>query len=183
MALSTKKYLQAIALGGGTSISELTDTTPATNIDALLGMAAGYPEPLYSSIRAVRPDVRFTTPQLSDFFTPINAGTPPFCADQSPGNTDPWYQDAANKASRTSSASLLHQRFRMAKAFLLWERIQARHREDATVAARLKPVWDGTNVPIVAAGTLALTVTPAGNQRFTMGQVELNGVTLAGVQE
>jgi len=183
MALSTKKFLQAIGLGGGTNLGELTDTTPSTNIDALVGMAAGYPEPLFSSIRAIRPDVRFSTVQLTDFFTAINAGTPPFCADQSAGNTDLWYQDSANKASRTSSASLLHQRFRMAKAFLLWTRINARHREDATVDARLKPVWDGSNVPIVAAGTLALTITPVATQRYTMGQVEINGVTLAGVQE
>jgi hypothetical protein len=184
MSISTKKYLQSIALGAGTSISELTDTTPATNFEALVGMAAGFPEPLFTSLKAMRPDVRFTSPQCQDVLSAINAGgAAPFAADQSAGNTDLWYADAANKASRSSAASTVHQRFRMAKAFLYWERITARHREDAEISCRLKPVWDGANVPIVAAGAQALTVTPGGTQRFTLGPIELNGVQLSGVQE
>lgn len=184
MAVSSLKYLSQIVLGSGTTIYELDDATPQNAVDELIGMAAGYPEPLFRGVKRQKPSVKFGTVQVADMLTAVNAGgAAPFAADVSAGNTDLWYADATNLASRTAAASLAHQRFRMTKACLYWERLTARAQEDAKIDAVLKPIYDGSNNPLQSIGSLALPGTPIGSQRYTMGPIKINNVMLAGVQE
>ena len=182
--LSTRKFLSQIVLGSGTVISELEDATPDPHVELLTGMAGGYPEPVFMGAHMVKPDVVFSTHQIASLLTACNTGgAAPFAADQSAGNTDLFYQDSGNKNSRTAVASLAHQRFRLAKALLYWTQISAQQGQEARISARLKPVWDGTNVPLVAAGSLAITGSPVGGERYTLGPVAVNGVDLTGVTQ
>lgn len=189
MGLSTLKYLSSIQLGAGTSggsaIYELEDATPSSEVEDLIGMSAGYPEPLWIGVRGQKPRVRFNTPQLATMFTALNAGSTgaPFVADQSAGNTDLWYQDGTNLGMRTAAATTSHQRFRMTKACLYWERISARHQQDAVIDGSLLPIYDGTNPPLQAAGTLALPGSPIGSERYTLGPIKINGTLLGGLIE
>lgn len=182
MSLSTRKYLSQIVLGTGGVVSELQDATPDPHIDYLIGRAAGFPEPVFIGALKIKPDVLFTSMQIKSILDACNTGAAaPFAADQSAANTDLFYQDAPNKGSRTAVASTVHQRFRLAKAVLYWSQISAQDGQEATIAARLKPVWDGTNVPLVPAGSIAITGTPVGDERYTLGPVVVDGVTLDGI--
>lgn len=182
MSLSTRKYLSQIVLGTGAVISELEDATPDPHIEYLVGMAAGYPEPVFIGAHKIKPDIVFSSMQLKSLLDACNTGgAAPYGADQSTANTDLFYQDSANKGSRTAVASLAHQRFRLAKAMLYWTQISASDGQEARISARLKPVWDGTNIPLVATGSLAITGSPVGSERYTLGSVKVNGTLLDGI--
>lgn len=184
MGLSTLKYLSQIALGGGTTLYELEDATPSSEVEALIGMSAGNPEALFVGVRGQKPRVRFSTPQLATVLTEVNSGSgAPFAKDESAGNTDLWYQDSTNFGGRTAAASLLHQRFRMTKACLYWSQISAQHQQDAKMDCTLMPIYDGTNPPLQSTGTLALPGTPIGGERYTLGPIKINGTLLGGCIE
>lgn len=184
MGVSSLKYLSGIVFGGGAAITELKDATPSSNIEELVGMAAGYPEPLFRGVKKIKPAVKFATMQLATMLGVVNTGAgAPFVSDQSAGNTDLWYADATNKLSRTAAASAAHQRFRMTDACVYWSRISAKTQDDAEIECEVKPIYDGTNPPMQYAGALALPTTPVGNERYTMGPVKVNGTMLAGVQQ
>ncbi|HEV3006157.1 MAG TPA: hypothetical protein VGX78_16935, partial [Pirellulales bacterium] len=184
MGLTTLKYLSNVQLGSGNAIYELVDATPSNEVDVLTGTSAGYPEPLFYGVKGQKPRVRFNTPQLATLLAEVNSGGgAPYVKDESASNTDLWYADSTNLGGRTAAASLLHQRFRMTKGCLYWSRISARHQEDATIDAEIMPIYDGTNPPLQAAGTLALVGTPIGNERFTLGPLKIGSTLLGGLIE
>lgn len=184
MGLSTLKYLSNIQLGSGNAIYELEDATPSAEVDVLTGMSAGYPEPLFYGVKGQKPRVRFNTPQLATALGEIATGTgAPYCKDESAGNTDLWYADSTNLGGRTAAASLLHQRFRMTKGCFYWQTISAQHQQDAKIDCTILPIYDGTNPPLQAAGTLALVGTPIGGERFTLGPLKIGSTMLGGLIE
>lgn len=186
MSVPSLKYLNRLVLPTpATTIYELNDATPKANLEELLGMAAGSPEPLFKGVKGAKPDIAFDSPQVATLLGLLNTGgAAPFASDQSGGNVDLWYQDSTQLGARTAATALSHQRFRATKSFIYWNRISARHQQDASISCRLVPIWDGTNPPLQALGALALpTGSPTGGERFTMGPIEINGVQLAGVQE
>ena len=62
--------------------------------------------------------------------------------------------------------------------------IQANHQGRATAEVRICGVYDGTNAPIIPAGSIALTgLTPSAAEYFSLGPVEINTDTLDGVQD
>jgi hypothetical protein len=179
MSVSTVQVLHGILFPGAQFLSELTDTTPAANIDMLVGKAAGHPDPLFLANQGVKPDVRFNTPQLK---TILDLCSTAFVADLSGGNTDLFYKQVTNLGVRLAAATTSHLRFRMASSVLYWTSIGAQHQQIASLAGRIVPIYNGTNAPIVPAGSLALSGTPAAAEYYTLGPVVINTVTLPGVQ-
>jgi hypothetical protein len=103
-------------------------------------------------------------------------------ADLSGGNTDLFYKQVTNLGVRLAAATTSHLRFRMASSVLYWTSIGAQHQQIASLAGRIVPIYNGTNAPIVPAGSLALSGTPAAAEYYTLGPVVINTVTLPGVQ-
>lgn len=179
MSVATAHYLHGLLLPSAVFISELTDTTPKTNTDFITGFAAGHPQPLFKGVRGQRPDVTFRTPMVA---TALNAmGL--FGYDASGGNTDLYYKKAADFGSRTAAASSAHKRLRATQGLLYWRSLRVSHQQDAELDCRLCLTWDGTNNPIVPAGSTALAGTSVGVEWFTLGPVMVNGSQLPGVQE
>ncbi len=176
-------YLHGILLPSGTFISQLTDGSPATNTEELVGRAAGYPDPLFRGIRGQKPEVPFTTPAVAQILGAITGGTNNFALDLSAGNTDIGYKQGRNLGVRYDPGSSFHERLRIAKGFLTWNTISVQQEQDATIACRLLAVYDGTNTPIVQLGTGTLTGTPTAAQWYTLGPVVINGSTQDGLQE
>ena len=179
MGVGNLSFLHGIAFSGGGFLSEVTDLTPATNLDELIGYASGYPDPLFVANRMVKPDVRFSTPQLK---TILDLCGSTFIADLSGGNTDLYYKLATNLGVRVADATTSHNRIRMATGAMYWEEIGAVHGQDATMTARIVPIYNGTNNPFVPAGSLALAGTPAAASFYTLGPVAINAATLNGVK-
>lgn len=179
MSVSSVWMLHGILFPGAQFISEITDATLASNIEDLTGYASGYPDPLFLSNRAVTPDIKFSTPQLK---TILDLCSTTFIADLSGGNTDLFYKAALDLGVRQADAGTVHERRRMATGAVYWDRVGATHQQDASISCRIVPIYNGTNAPIVSAGSLALAGTAAASTFWTLGPVSINGSILPGVK-
>ena len=178
MGLASLYYLHGIYLPSGALLSELTDCSPSVNTEMLTGMASGHPHPLFRGVRNQKPDASFTCHAVKQILDAVIAGGNNYALDLSAGNTDLLYKQGQHLGFRYAAASSVHARLRCAQAMLLWETISATHQQDASIACKLVAAYDGSNNPVVPAGTVALTGTPAATQFFTLGPVSINGTAL-----
>jgi hypothetical protein len=159
--------------------SQVEDVTPALAANFLTGTPAGLPQPLFAGVKGYKPDIRFGVTQLKTLFAECGL----FGADLSSGNTDLLYKRVANKATRVADATTQHARFRLNDAFMYWTSLAAGHQREAKAEARIKPIYDGTNAPVVPVGNAALAGTPTSAEWFTLGPISINTVALDGVQD
>jgi len=178
MSVNALYYLRGILTPAGTLISQITDTTPSSNSEILTGMAAGFALPLFKGIRGQKPDITFTSTSVAAILNLIKAGGSNYCLDLSAGNVDLLYIKGKNLGIREAIGSSVHARLRVARGFLYWTTIAATHQQDATIACRLVACFDGTNNPIVPAGSVAVSGTPTADSFYTLGPVAVNGAPL-----
>lgn len=178
MSVSTLHVLHGIDIAG-TFISQLTGSTPSPQINTLLGEPAGNVQPQFISNAGQEPVVSFSSTQIKSLLDLAGVGM----YDASSGNTDLYYKKAKNLSTRENAASSVHTRLRMANAGLVLSRISAGHDREASVDAMLVNPYDGSNQPIVPAGSIALSGTPAYTQSFRAGPVFLNGSQIYGVED
>lgn len=178
MGVSNLWFLHGVMLPSATFLSELTDLSPTSGIDELVGRASGHPDPLFLAARKIAPGIAFDSPNVAAVLTACGAS---FVADLSGGNTDLYYKLGANLGVRTADASAVHQRMRMATGMMCWEEINAQHQADATIKSRIIPTYNGSVAPIVPAGSTALAGTAAAGAFYTLGPVLINGTELNGV--
>lgn len=179
----TEYYPHGILLPDATLITELTDTTPATNTEEFVGRSAGHVHPLFRGIREQKPDLSFSCGAVGQVLAAIIAGGNNYCLDLSAGNTELGYRQAQNLGIRYAVGASYHEILRMTKGFLFWETINAQQGQEANIASRLIAVYDGTNAPVAQLGTGILSGTPAAVQWYTLGPVLINTVTQEGLQE
>lgn len=176
-------FPHGILLPNATFISELTDTTPATNSEELVGYAAGHVHPLFRGIRNQQPDLSFDCPAVGQVLAAIIAGGNRYCLDLSAGNTDIGYRQGQNLGMRYGPGESYHEILRMTRGFMFWNTIGAQQDQEASIGSRIIATYDGTNAPVAQVGTGALSGTPAAVQWYTLGPVQVNGVAVAGLQE
>ena len=183
MGVSTAFYLHGLSLPGGVFFSELTDLTPTINHDRLIGMASGHPEPLFAGLNSQAFDISFSTPAVKKFLDPIIAsGNTPYGVGVS-GNIDLYYIASQDLDARQAGASAVHYRFRATKGLLWWKTIRGSQGQSASIEGTLTLLWDGTNPPLVPAGSVVLAGTPVASQFYTMGPVGLSNVSIGGLQD
>jgi hypothetical protein len=103
--------------------------------------------------------------------------------DLSGANTDLLFKATADLGRRVADATTSHVRFRMAQAYLALNQITAGHESEAVASCILGTTYDGSNAPLVAAGSVALSGTPTSATHYVAGPVSLNASTLSGVQD
>jgi hypothetical protein len=175
MAVSTVHVLHGIQTPT-TFYSQLEEATPSPQASVMPGYPAGIHNPLFKGIKGLKPSVPFRTTQLKTLL--LQTGL--YGADQSAGNVDLFYRKVTNLGTREADATAAHTRMRMAKAFLYTKSLNARHQGEATAEAEVIPIFDGTNVPIVAAGSVALGGTSSAVEFFGLGPISINGIALPG---
>jgi hypothetical protein len=156
--------------------SVVNDATPRSLLEALTQFASGFPEPLFTAVRAVRPEIVFTTHQVGTAISEFGLTG----AALNGGNTDLYYKKVTDHGARYADASAVHIRLRAANAFGYCRSFRAKHRQDGTVEIRIACPYDGTNLPIVAAGSVALAGTAAASEFYTLGPVTVNGAACGG---
>lgn len=174
MSTTSQYYLHGILLPTGAWISQLTDTTPASNVQQIVEYAAGAAVPSFRGAHGARPDVSFTSTQIGT----ILAACGMWGADLSAGNCDLFYRQGANLSTRAALATSSHLRIRAVRAMLYWESITAKQGDLATIRCRLVPTFDGINPPLVATGSTTIASQPLAVAPYTLGPVALNGVAL-----
>lgn len=180
MAVSTAYVLHGI-LNSSTFISQISNAQPSPAIETMLSEPAGFPYPLFVANQGQNPVTTFETSQLKTILDLTGALSS--IVDLSGANTDLHYKKVADLGRRVADATTEHIRFRMSQAFLSLERITAGHRTEAVASCRLGVTYDGSNSPLVPAGSLALAGTPTSATHWLAGPVYLNTVALPGVQE
>jgi hypothetical protein len=179
MAVSTVHVLHGI-VNSSTFLSQIVNARPITDAQTMIAQSAGLPFPLFTGTIGVNPAVPFETTQLKTILD--LSGALSSIVDLSGANTDLHFKKVTDLGRRLADATTGHLRFRMAQAFLSLERISAGHNSEAVASCLLGTTYDGTNSPLVPAGSLALAGTPVGATHWLAGPVKLNGSTLPGVE-
>jgi hypothetical protein len=166
MSVTNVSYLRGLSLPTAGFLSQITDLTAANNHALLMGMSAGYPEPLFASVRGAKPDIQFSTSQLATLLAALGTDG----LDTSDGNTDLLYCAAKNLGSRQADDATVHFRIRATSGLLYWTSIKGNYLADATASVRYKPVMDDDgNAPFVPTGSIALTELPKAIEYFKFG--------------
>lgn len=179
MSVSTIHVLHGLRLPSGAFLSELTNARISTAMEDLIGLAAGHPYPLFTGAHTMKPEISGRSPAIETLLTATGLTG----LDTSAGNTDFYLKKATDLGIRVANATTGHLRFRATQGLLITQRITARHGQIAEAEFRYLPTWDGTNNPLVAAGSVALAGAEAGAEWFTLGPVSFNSVQIPGVEE
>jgi len=182
MSIPSVYYLHGILLPTGGLISELQDCTPQVTRQRLLGYAAGHPEPFFLATQRQTLAIDFTTLALKQVLDYIATGGNPYGVAVT-GPLDLLYKKGKDLGFREAAASDVHYRLRVMKALLYWRSIRGTQSGNASIDCRLVVTFDGTNQPVIPAGSIALSGTPVVNQYYTVGPIRLNTVALGGVQD
>jgi len=181
MTVSGLIYPHAILFEGGDTITQITDYDTGFNLEDLIEMSAGQTAPQFSGASVGNPALTFSTKQIKTVLD--NCATEGVVGDLSGGNVDFEYKRGLSHGLRVSDAGTSHLRARMEdNALIYWTSIAASQGQPAEISARILPVWDGVNDPLVFAGSVALTAASQAAENFTLGPIAINGTVLPGVQ-
>lgn len=170
-ASSNLHVVHGMSLPSTRFLSQLQSGTITTGVQTISVVPAGFPQPLALHTGAQRPQVTFTTSQLATLLT--DTGVYGYSASSS--NFDFFCKAASDLGVRVADATTNHLRFRATEGLLNWLSIDAPQDGVATASCRFVPTYDGTNAPLVAAGSVPLSGTPSGGECFGMGPVYHNG--------
>ena len=97
----------------------------------------------------------------------------------STSTTTLFYQLVNSLSGRAGHASTVHSKLDAALARMYITNITAGSRQQASARARIVPVSDGTNAPLIRTGSVAVTaVTPTTAENFVLGPISVNGVAI-----
>jgi hypothetical protein len=179
MPLANVDVLHGI-VNSSTFISQFTSQEVSPGMESLLATSAGQIYPQFAATMGLRPEIRFTTPQVKTILDLVDDDG---IADLSGANTDLYFKATADQSNRVADATTSHHRWRAAQVLLVLERITAGHRTEAQAQCRLICAYDGTNVPLVYAGSVALSGTPTSAEHYVLGECHINGSEVDGVQD
>jgi len=178
MSVSSLYVLHGI-VNNATFLSQISSSRTTPGIDVQIAMAAGYPQPLFAWNMGQRAAIQFDCEQLKTVLDLTGITI----ADLSANNTDLYFKKVSHMASRVADANASHIRLRMAQAGLRCDRITAGHRQQASGQCVVYAPYDGTNEPVVPAGSVVLAGTPSAAEQFVAGPISINGTQYAGVQD
>lgn len=178
MSVSNQFVLHGI-INSSLMLSQISNARAVTGIDQLVGYGAGLPFPLFAGNLGQRPGYTFECSQVKDILDAAGLTI----VNLTGANTDFLFKAATNLGVRVADATTSHIRFRSAQAGLYPMRLRVGHRQEAYLECRICMPYDGSNEPIVPAGSVALSGTPSGSVHWVQGPVYLNTVQLTGIQE
>ncbi len=180
MAIASVGVLHGIQ-NSSTFLSQISNARVTTDIQNIIAESAGLPFPLFTGPMSIGPSVAFDCTQLKTILDLTNSLTG--IVDLSGANTDLFFKATQDLGRRVADATTGHIRFRMSQAYLAVNQITAGHNSEATASCVLGTTYDGSNAPLVAAGSTALSGTPTGATHWVAGPVSLNASALAGIQD
>ena len=170
MSTNAKYYLHGIQLPSGAWITDLTDTTPATNTQQIVEYAAGQFVPSFRGAHGARPEITFATTQLKTILDACGMTG----VDYTGQSVYLYYRKAVNRGTRQAIAGAVHERILCREAYLYWQRISVSQGQLASIDCRLLPTYDGTNAPLVATGSVAIPAQQVFSLPYVLGPVNFN---------
>lgn len=179
MSVSTLYALHGI-VNSSTFLSQISNARLTPDIQTIIAQSAGLSFPLFTGNMSTNPSVSFDCTQVKTILD--LSGALASIIDLSGANTDLYFKKIADLGRRVADNSSAHMRFRMSQAFLSLQSITAGHASEASASCLLGTTYDGSNNPLVPAGSQTLSGTPTSAQHFVAGPVVLNTVQLPGVE-
>jgi hypothetical protein len=179
MGISTKYVLDKIILQSGTVISELNQLDVSPRVQQMVERSSGVPHAQYVAGHQMAPEIGFETNQIASILTECGMGARSLAG----GNTDLLFKKVTYGSTREAAASTVHKRIRLTTGMLYWTQIQASQNQTAKATCRIAVGYDGTNIPMIEAGGVALTGTAATQQHFTLGPASINSQAFRGLTE
>lgn len=176
MAIANLHKADKIVIGGSFTFDEVDNFRIDAGMSSLIRRPSGHVAPLFRAGLSQRPVISFTTSQLDTVLA--NIGQYGLAVT---GDSD-IYEKLATATGNAARNASSHKRYRISDCFVFWSRIQLPHNGVGTADVTIIPVYDGSNEPIVPAGSTALTSTQAATNHFCAGPVAWNGTTINGVQ-
>lgn len=159
--------------------SQIENGKVMTGSDVIRAVPSGHFHTMFTAVKSQKPVIEFTTPQIATLLGEVGMTG----ASTAAGNVDLYEKKASHLGTRVAATTTAHNRYRCAQTLFYCASISAPHQGIATAQARMIVAWDGTNEPIVPAGSVALAGTPSAAQHFGAGPVEIGGTALNGVQQ
>lgn len=168
----TISRLDLIQLPGPAYISQLNNQTINMGITEETGYGSANVHPLFSGVMGQVPTIDFTTTQIATVLA--NA---PFIGAAIASSTA-FYWALAAATAKVARANLSHFKTTMTLGYIQWDRLSLQHDSVGTVDVKITVGSDGTNEPLVPAGSQALASNVTDDERFVVGPVYLNAVQL-----
>lgn len=165
-----------IVVGGSFTFNECRNWRFDAGMSSLIRRPAGHVAPMFRAGLQQRPVWTFTTSEIATVWANIGQYGLAVTAD-----TDIYEKLAVATGNAARNASS-HKRYRISDCFIFWSRVSLPHNGEGTIDVSIIPVYDGSNEPIVPAGSTALITTQSVGDHFGAGPVAWNGTTLNGIQ-
>lgn len=178
MSVPTIYVVHGMLLPSTAFLCQLNNARIAAGIIPSTQFAIGHPEPLALHVHGIRPSITADTKQLATLLT----ATGVFGYDSSAGNLDFFLKKATDLGLRVANATTEHLRYRATQGLLTWSNISVAQDGEASAQIAFIPTYDGSNVPLVPAGSVALSGTPTAAEVYTLGPVKFAGSAISGVE-
>lgn len=176
MAISTIHRLDKIT--GPVALSEITSKKISAGIASMVETPAGHIHPMFRANKDQKPVIEFSTPQLVTFLTATTgltglsiSGTPLIA----------WIKKANNIGS-IARATTSHSKVTVNLGVMHCASISLPHNGRGEARGLVTVSYDGSNDPLVFAGSSALSGNLTATEYFCAGPVSFNGTSLPGVK-
>lgn len=175
MATSIWK-LDKIVMPSSVEFTELSNMRWDAGIEQMVEHPAGHPHPMFTAIKAQKPAIEFTTPQLSTLLANIGVGGASITSALT------TYFKSATATGSVARATTSHKKIVLNKTLAYWNTLRLPHNGKGDADVVLRAVWDGTNDPFVYTGSVALSGNLTAPEYFGAGPASINGTDIPGIQ-
>lgn len=168
----TISRLDLIQLPGPAYISQITNQSNSMNIETETGYGSANVHPLFSAVVNQVPTISFSTTMIATLL----ANAPFIGAGISASTAFYWKLAAATGSVARGSSS--HLKTTMTLGYIHWTQISLQHDSVGSVDAEVTVGFDGSNEPLVPAGSQTLPSNVTDLERFMVGPVYINGSQL-----
>lgn len=155
-----------IVLASTVTFSQFETQGVSPQVKSEMLRLAGHPSPMGRSLRGVQPIITFTTNEVDKVAANI-----PITGLALTDDSFLYFKHGATSGVSAADArsSTTHARYVVAQLVAYWTKIGGEHGSAATAEVTIVAVFDGTNAPLVYAGTVALSSTFAVNNAIEFG--------------
>lgn len=165
----------AVPLTPTSTFSAINDASIRGGAQLFTESPAGHPAPLFGAIERIQPEISFTTPQIDTVVSALSTW--------GAGVSSKLYQKKSTGVAPSARSGTVHTRHDVAQAVAFWSQITLPANGRASAQVMVKPIWNGTDLPIVANGSVALLAgAMAETNYFAAGPVKINTVLVDGVE-
>lgn len=168
----TISRLDLIQLPGPAYISQLLNQSNNLNIQEETGYGSANVHPVFSGVINQVPTISFSTTMIATLLA--NA---PFIGGGISASTAFFWKLAAATGS-VARGSGSHFKMTMTLGYIHWTQISLQHDSVGTADVEITVGYDGTNEPLVMAGSQTLPSNVTDTERFVVGPVFINGAQL-----